>query len=116
MEAELMAGCDATKQAIWLRQILQDLRLPLDGPIRIFGDNQGAIASSSNPGQHDRSKHIGIRGNFVRERVKDGTVAFQYVSTNDNTADLLTKSLDVSKTDQFSKAMGLTRQHLDSRD
>lgn len=111
-----MAGCDAVKQGMWLKQLLGDLRVSLPEPIRIFGDNQGAIASASNPGQHDRSKHIGIRGNFVREKVKDKTVAFDYVSTLDNTADLLTKSLDQGKTQRFTTVMGLKRQHMSSRD
>lgn len=65
MEAESMARYDATKQAIWLHQILQDLQVPLDTPMRILGENQGAFVNSANPGQHNRSKHTEIHGNFV---------------------------------------------------
>lgn len=116
MEAELMAGCDAVKQAAWLRLLLGDLQMLGKEPITIFNDNQSTIAAASNPGQHDRSKHIGIRGNYVRDNVKDGQVRFEYVSTEDNQADLLTKALSKDKTDRFCQSMGLERHHIETRD
>jgi hypothetical protein len=116
MEAELMAGCDVTKQVLWLRRRLGDLRIVTDGPTPILCDNQGAIQASANPGQHDRRKHIDIRANFVLENVRGKTVVFKYVPTEENTADMLTKSLDKLKVDKFSHGMGLRRSHLLSRD
>jgi hypothetical protein len=44
-------------------------------------DNQSAIALSKNPVFHDRSKHIDIRFHFIRERVKEGRIKLDYVST-----------------------------------
>jgi hypothetical protein len=116
MEAELMAGCDVTKQLLWIRRLLVDLRITHDGPTPILCDNQGAIQASANPGQHDRRKHIDIRANFVLENVRGQSVVFKYVPTADNTADMLTKSLDKVKVEKFSTAMGLRRSHLLSRD
>lgn len=107
MEAELSAGCDATKQAAWLRQILQDLRVPVKGPIRYLCDNQGAIAAAANPGQHDKRKHMGMKAHYVTDEVKRGRVAFEYVPTEENAADLLTKPLDRYKTTKFARALGL---------
>lgn len=107
MEAELSAGCDATKQAAWLRQILGDLHIPLDGPIRYFCDNQGAIAAASNPGQHEKRKHMGMRAHYVTDEVKKNRVAFEYIPTEDNAADLLTKPLDRFKTTKFARTLGL---------
>jgi hypothetical protein len=84
MEAELMAGCDVTKQLLWLRQLLTDLRIPLDGPSPVWCDNQGAIQASANPGQHDRRKHIDLRANFVMENVKASRVKFRYIPSDPN--------------------------------
>jgi methyl coenzyme M reductase subunit D len=107
MEAELSAGCDATKQAAWLRQILEDLHVAVHGLIRYFCDNQGAISAAANPGQHDKRKHIGMKAHYVTDEVKRGRVAFEYIPTEDNVADILTKPLDRHKTAKFARALGL---------
>lgn len=107
MEAELSAACDATKQAAWLRQILQDLHVPVKGPIRYFCDNQGAIAAAANPGQHDKRKHMGMKAHYVTDEVKKGRVAFDYIPTEDNAADLLTKPLDRFRTAKLARALGI---------
>lgn len=116
MEAELLAACDVTKQAAWLRQLLGDLRIPLNGPMRIRCDNQGAIAAASNPGQHDKRKHIGLRANYVTDNVRGGVVAFDYVPGTDNAADMLTKPLNQHLVAKFAHDAGLRRLHLESRD
>ena len=59
-EAELYALCEATKEIKWLVQLLKELRIPFTVPT-LHVDNQGAIALSSNPVQHQRTKHIAIR-------------------------------------------------------
>jgi hypothetical protein len=42
---------------------------------------------------HDRSKHIEIRYHFIRDCVQKGAVKLQYVPTNEQVADILTKAL-----------------------
>jgi hypothetical protein len=116
MEAELMAGCDATKQMKWLRQLLSDLHVPLDGATPIWCDNQGAIAASANPGQHDKRKHMDLRANYVLENVRAGSVVFRYIRTDENPADTLTKSLNRIKSEKCSATMGMQRLHLETRD
>jgi hypothetical protein len=116
MEAELMASCDVVKQLKWLQYLLADLRVENTQPAVVWCDNQGAIQASANPGQHDRRKHIDIRGHFVMENVRSGAVVFQYVPTNDNPADMLTKSLKKIKVSACVDGMGMARMHLTSRD
>ena len=38
--------------------------------VKVYEDNQGAIALAKNPEFHKRNKHIGIRHHFVREELK----------------------------------------------
>lgn len=116
MEAELMSGADAVKESLWLKRLLTDMGFPNDGPVRLFCDNQGAILSAANPGQHDRRKHIDLRANFILENVRGGNVAFEYIPTNDNPADLLTKALNEQKTNKFTDIMGLRRVPIPTRD
>ena len=60
-EAEYVALSTATQEAIWLRRLLTDVGEPLEEPIVIHEDNQGAIAMAKNPVGHARTKHIDIR-------------------------------------------------------
>jgi hypothetical protein len=94
-EAEYMALSDASREATWLRWLLEDmLGQPLPGPVPIMEDNQAAIQIAENPVHHDRSKHIDIRFHFTRDKIKDQTITVAYVHTSEQQADILTKALD----------------------
>ena len=92
-EAEYMAACAAAQEAIFQRQLLEDMGFPQKGPTVIYEDNTGAIAMSENPVSHNRTKHIDIKYHFVRERVELGEIKLVHVATENQLADLLTKSL-----------------------
>ena len=107
-EAEYVAQTQATKEAIWLRSLLSQL-LDENEPsaIIIFGDNQGAIALAQNPQLHARTKHIAIQHHFVREQQGAGTVDLQYIPTEGQVADGLTKALPKDRFIAFRDAVGL---------
>jgi hypothetical protein len=46
---------------------------------------------------HARTKHINVTYNFIREKVASNEAALTYVHTKENTADILTKGLDVQQ-------------------
>ena len=78
-EAEYVALSTATQEAIWLRRLLADVGEPLEEPIVIHEDNQGAIAMAKNPVGHARTKHIDVRYHFVHEGVQNGVIVVYYV-------------------------------------
>ena len=86
----LAAG--ATELA-WLRQVLCDLGLFLASAPIIWCDNTSALALASNPVFHGRTKHIEVDYHFVREKVVRGDISIQFISTDDQIADLFTKAL-----------------------
>ena len=45
------------------------------------------------PGDHCKSKHIDTRCHFVRDQDEKGANVLEKVDTNDNLADIFTKSL-----------------------
>ena len=92
-EAEYMAATQATKEAIWLRQLLSELGHPQNGATVIFEDNNGCIELAKNPIHHACTKHIDIQHHFVREKVLSGEVELVHCSTNEQLADILTKPL-----------------------
>jgi len=108
-EAEYMAASQATREAMWLRFLMEDLGFAdtVVTPTIIYSDNQGAIALSKNPEHHARSKHIDLRHHFIREQVEAGAVDLRYVPTEEMAADVLTKPLDRSKHSYFSSMLGM---------
>ena len=62
---EYIASANATKEAVWLQTLLQELDLPQKKATIIHTDNQGSIALAHNPVSHSRAKHIDIRHHFI---------------------------------------------------
>jgi hypothetical protein len=92
-EAEYMAVCAATQESTYLRQLLEELGYPQVSATKIFEDNQGCIALARNPVLHKRTKHIEIRYHFIRERIESKQVQLEYVPTQRQLADIMTKAL-----------------------
>ena len=65
----------------------------------ILCENQSCIKLSNNPMFHDRSKHIKIRYHYIRDMVQKGEVRLQYVATDEQVVDVLTKPLSRTKFD-----------------
>ena len=107
-EAEYVALCFATQEAVWLKRLLSDVGVNSRKPITIFEDNQGTIAIARNPVSHARTKHIDIKYHFVREAVQDGTIDLIYCPTEDMIADLMTKPVTRSRFEFLRQAMGMT--------
>ncbi|KAK1387454.1 hypothetical protein POM88_015632 [Heracleum sosnowskyi] len=94
-EAEYIAVGSCCVQILWIRNQLKDYCFVLD-KIPILCDNTSTITISNNPVQHSRTKHIDIRYHFIRENVMNGVVELHFVPTEEQTADIFTKSLDES--------------------
>ncbi|RVW22667.1 Retrovirus-related Pol polyprotein from transposon TNT 1-94 [Vitis vinifera] len=92
-EAEYRAMPLATCELIWLKHLLQELRFGKDEQMKLICDNQAALHIASNPVFHERTKHIKVDCHFIREKIASGCVATSFVNSNDQLADIFTKSL-----------------------
>ena len=102
-----MAASLASCKALWLRKFLVNL-FALDlRPMVIYCDNQSCIQLFENLVFHDRSKHIEIRYHFIRDYVQRGAVMLQYISTGEQVANILTKSLGRGKFVYFRDKLGV---------
>jgi hypothetical protein len=68
-------------------------------------DNQGAIALAKNYISNSRTKHIERRHLKIRELVEQLQVRPEFVPTDDNVADIMTKPLGRAKFEKFRKIM-----------
>lgn len=80
-------------EVIWLRSILDVLKVEFDKQMRLFYDNKSAISIAHNPVQHDRTKHVEIDRRFTKERLKNGEICMPYVPTEEQLVDVLTNGL-----------------------
>jgi hypothetical protein len=66
-----MAVTHASQEAIWLRQLLEQLGFKQKKPTSLLGDNHRAIALTKNPCNHPCTKHIQLRYHFIQFAVED---------------------------------------------
>ena len=107
VEAEYMAACEATREAVWWRTFTTELGLPPPSAITVHSDSQGGIALAKNPEHHKRTKHIDIKHHYIREQVEAGMVVMPYVSTELMVADVLTKPLAADRHAALTGKMGV---------
>jgi hypothetical protein len=91
--SEYIALRIATELIDGLRYKLRMFGIPIEGPARVFCDNEAVVKSSSFPESALKKKHCSIAYNKVRESVAAGKLLMYYESTQSNLADLLTKVL-----------------------
>eukprot|EP00253_Pinus_taeda_P009975 PITA_09975 len=92
-EAEYRRAVEASKEALWLGQILSEFGFQQQRPTTIWCDNQSAIQVCKDPVQHHRRKHIELHMHFIRKLIHDHVLEVQYCSTDDQVADIFTKAL-----------------------
>nr|CAN64766.1 hypothetical protein VITISV_009576 [Vitis vinifera] len=83
----------ATCELIWLKHLIRELRFGKDEQMKFICDNQAALHIASNPVFHERTKYIEVDCHFIREKIALGCVATSFVNSNDQLADIFTKSL-----------------------
>ncbi|KAJ4789254.1 polyprotein [Rhynchospora pubera] len=96
-EAEYNAVTSAACQGVWLRRLLEELSCKEKGATILYCDNQSTIAIGNNPVHHNRTKHIDTRFHFIRDLIEHGVFELQYINTNQQIADALTKPLTREK-------------------
>ena len=91
-EAEYMALSEVAKELKFIVQLLQTMNIEVKLPITVHVDNVGGIWLSNNRTTSDTTKHIDIRTSFVKEYHEDGKIIIKFVKSEENEADILTKT------------------------
>lgn len=106
MESEFIALTEATKELIWLQNILNECKtyeLISENIIKavLLIDNQAAIDFVKSPVENYRTKHIDVKLFFVRDLIYQELFHVKYVQSKNNCADIFTKPLTKSDLQRF---------------
>ena len=95
-EAEYMSMTEGIKECIWMHGLVESLGLKVEKPV-LNCDSESALCLAKNPVYHEKTKHIDIRLNFIRDIVEEDKFSILKIDTKVNPADMLTKSLPAEK-------------------
>jgi hypothetical protein len=107
-EAEYIATSDATKEAIWLKGLLDEIGRTQE-KVNVLCDSESAMHLATNPAYHSRTNHIDVRYHFLRHVINGGKVALQKVHTRENCAEIFTKPVIVEKLRWCLASLGLQK-------
>ncbi|KAJ9567043.1 hypothetical protein OSB04_003009 [Centaurea solstitialis] len=106
-EAEYRGVANAVAETSWIRNLLRELHSPIHTATIVYCDNVSATYMSSNPVQHQRTKHIEIDIHFVRDKVAMGQVRVLHVPSRYQYADIFTKGLSTSLFHDFRSSLSV---------
>ncbi len=106
-EAEYVAACATTNQALWLRKLMKDLHEEQNEGTTIFVDNQAAISMSKDPVFHGKTKHFKLKLYFLREVQKEGEVRLLHCNTQVQEADIFAKALPKARFEDLRERLGI---------
>ena len=96
-------------ETAWIRNLLHELHHPLSTATIVYCDNVSAVYLSTNPVQHQRTKHIEIDIHFVRDYVASGQVRVLHVPSRFQYADIFTKGLPAALFLDFRSSLNVRR-------
>lgn len=106
--AEYTAMSEAVTEVLFAKNLLNEaFDLKISVPTNIYEDNSGAIAIGKFGNFTKNSKHIEVQYYYINDNYKDGNIDIVKVDTNNNIADILTKSLDRKKFEKLREALNL---------
>ena len=103
-------------ELVWLKMILEELRIPYEKPKKLYCDNKAAINIAHNLVQHDRTKHVEVDRHFIKKKLERDLIFMSYVHTRKQLAYILTKGLQKHLFEVLEKNMGMLNLHTSLRE
>jgi hypothetical protein len=109
-ESELVAAHFTVNEGIWINRILMELQLKESNTIELYIDNQSTISIIAGSRINQRTKHIDLKYMKIRELFHEGKLLVKYIPTEDNIADIGTKSLNATRMEYLNNLSHLRRE------
>ncbi|GKB16399.1 hypothetical protein Tco_0850322 [Tanacetum coccineum] len=109
MESKFVALAAAGKEVEWLKNLLLEIPLwskPI-APISIRYDSAATLAKAYSQKYNGKSRHLGVRHNMIHKLITNGVISIEFVRSQQNLADHLTKGLARDLVIKSAEGMGL---------
>ncbi|XP_073130872.1 secreted RxLR effector protein 161-like [Henckelia pumila] len=80
-EAEYRAMENGVCELIWIRRVMNELNMEIEGPMVLYCYNKSTISIVHNPVHHDRTKQVEVDRHFIKEKLEQGMIKVEYVPT-----------------------------------
>jgi hypothetical protein len=90
-EAELIGLIACLQVIIHLKQLIESMNLNVKLPMTIKVDNKGGKDLVNNRSIGGRTRHVGVRLNYLRELKEAGIIQVDWIRSEENVADILAK-------------------------
>lgn len=94
IKAEYKVIAQVVCELLWLKKLLEGLRLSEGNKLSLYCDNITAINIAQNPVQHDQTKHIEIDRHFIKEKLTTSILNLVHVTSDRQLVDIFTKRVN----------------------
>ena len=88
-------------EALWIRRLLEELKISSTLPMKLYCDNKAVILIAHNPTLHDWTKHVEVDNHFIKKKLKNGLICIPYIPTTEQVVDVLTKRIPTKQFDRL---------------
>jgi hypothetical protein len=102
-EAETYANVTCVQDMLYMKNVLESLRLRVKLPVVLEMDNQAAVYLANNWSIGGRTRHIDVQSVFLRELKEAGVLVIKWIAGAVKKADIFTKNLDGLTFQQYTR-------------
>ena len=106
-ESELVTLDEALTYGQYIQDQLEYLQINRSDKVICYQDNQSTISMIQTGGSFNRTKHILVRLNYIKDIISTGRYSIYYLPTSHMLADFLTKPLPQSQLSYLTSKIGL---------
>lgn len=109
MEVKYVASFETTKEVVWLRKFLTNLKVipNMKKYVTQYCDNNATIGNTKDTRNHKCTKYIDRKYHIIRKVVVDGIMGVVKFASEHNLMDLFTKTLMAMSFEKHLEAMGM---------
>ena len=107
--SEYRAMAQSVCEIMWIHQLLMEVGIETPVPAKLWCDNQATLHIAFNPIFHERTKHIEIDCNFVREKIQLSLISTGYVKTGEQLGDIFTNALSGDRVSYLCNKLGMIK-------
>ena len=107
-EAEYVALSELGREIKAQINMYKAINEKINIPIQLYEDNKSTIAMGISNSYTKRSRHIDVQYHYIRQLIEKGIVKINYLQTEQQIADILTKPLPRPLFTRLRKMMGMT--------